>query len=200
MLDRIPEWLWALVAGAFLAAFVFAVTFGYLPSPRELFRDVAAECRQTGVHKDRKADDSQKSAHDGTATSQQPDPEKSEDKATRQKEINECLLAAYTGSLSDFTKWLVFVTCAVAAFGFWQVIETRGAAKRELRAYISVEPRGAGPAFSDANLIVAHIGICNTGAIFAKNVRTFVDLKISDDGDLKEQDYVALLNSSRRSR
>src|SRR5947208_16986373 len=109
---QIPNAVWVFVAGAFVALFVLAVTFNYLPSPREMFRDVAAECRQSGINKNNGTGGSQNAAQSGEPALQQRNSEQSKDETTKQKEINDCLLAAYTRSLSDFTKWLVFVTAA----------------------------------------------------------------------------------------
>jgi hypothetical protein len=188
VLDRIPSWFWTFVGGAFLVSFVFAVTFGYLPSPRELFRDIAAECRQTTIDKDHKANGGKKSAHTTTTTLQQPNTETTEDKAAKQKEMNDCLLAGYTGNLADFTKWLVFVTGALALFGFWQVIISRRTARKELRAYISAEPDGI-IMFNPDDRVVGRVRFVNRGKIFAKDVRTKVKCILSNDGDLKENAF-----------
>jgi hypothetical protein len=155
----------AIVAGVFLASFVFGVMFKYLPSPEELVRDATAECRQSGTVK-------------------QLDTEKPEDKAARQKEINDCLLAAYTGSLSNFTRWLVLATAVVAFFGFWQVMVTRRAARKQLRAYVSVEPEGIS-IYNPPDRVLARVRFHNTGSVFARHAFTSINCELSEDGERK---------------
>jgi hypothetical protein len=139
---EIPDWVWGFLFGIVVTSFVAAVTFKYLPSPLEMFGDVAAECRKTATESREQA------AQENAA---QPGNLKTE--TEYEKAINECLVARYTGSLANFTRWLVAVTLLLALFGFWQVIISRRTARRQQRAYVNVEPLGINP-FSGGNSIL----------------------------------------------
>jgi hypothetical protein len=52
--------------------------------------------------------------------------------------------------------------------------------KQQLRAYISIEAKGTAN-FNPATKVLAHVRFHNTGQIFARNVRSFIDIKISHD-------------------
>jgi hypothetical protein len=108
---EIPEVVWGILFGIVATVVIGGAAFTYLPSPLEMFGEPAAECRQ---------------------------PQDAKEKNTSEQREYECLVAAYTRSLSNFTKWLVVVTTAVALFGFWQVMVSRNTAKRQLRAYIGM--------------------------------------------------------------
>lgn len=63
------------------------------------------------------------------------------------------------------------------------VTVTRHTAERQLRAYISVEPDGVST-FNPPTHVVARVKFHNVGAIFAKNVSTFVTHQLNTNGEL----------------
>src|ERR1051326_12118 len=135
---QIPDWIWAFLFGIVVAFVGGAATFKYLPSPLEMFRAVAADCRETAVHKQQKTESREQATQESPPGLQNTQPGNLKNDADNEKAVNECLIARYTGNLASFTRWLVAVTGLLAFFGFWQVMVSRQTAQRQLRAYVFV--------------------------------------------------------------
>jgi hypothetical protein len=105
----------------------------------ELFGNVISECYEPAIDKQKEPKSGQNGTKEGTARFQDIQPNNLKTDTDEQKQINDCLIARYTGQLAGFTKWLVGVTGLLALFGFWQVTISRNTAKRQLRAYVVIE-------------------------------------------------------------
>jgi hypothetical protein len=97
----------------------------------------------------------------------------------------EAITAAFTIvlALSTIALWL-------STRELWRVTDStlrhsEDTARKQLRAYISAEPDGVID-FNPADQVVARVRFQNTGSVFAKNVRTFLNRQLSDNGDLPE--------------
>jgi hypothetical protein len=126
--------------GVIVTLFLGAATFRYFPTPLELFGDAGAECRQSAVSHQKEAPQGQNNPKGAPAVLKAVDAEPQAYDADTEKRINDCLIAKYTVNLAMFTKWLVIVTGLLAGFGLWQVIISRNAARRQLRAYVFLDP------------------------------------------------------------
>ena len=125
----LPGWVRGLLFGIVATICLLGATFGFLPSPLEFFRDIAAECRQTATHEQQETKESEGVPDKRPPDLQEAQSDKLKSASNNEKAINDCLIAKYTGSLADFTRWLVFVTAIVALFGFWQVVISRRTAR-----------------------------------------------------------------------
>jgi hypothetical protein len=121
--------------------YVGAATFKYLSSPLELLGDVAIECQQSAISAEKNTKNSEGRAKDDTTILKNTEAGELKNDPQGQRQKYECLVAKYTGSLANFTRWLVAVTLLLAFFGFWQVIISRNTARRQLRAYLSMKPK-----------------------------------------------------------
>jgi hypothetical protein len=129
---EISDAMWGALFGIFVTVVLVGPTLQYFPSP--MFDD----CHQPTVYAQEKAKSSEDGTKNNAAILNHAKPSDHEkEPATKQHEY-ECLIAKYTGSLADFTHWLVFATFSLALFGFWQVMVSRKTAKRQLRAYVFV--------------------------------------------------------------
>lgn len=168
-MPNIPDWLVGLVAGIFLTCYVFGVTFHYLPSPTELFGDAGVECRHTEI----------KQKEFSTVVGNVEDHK--ELTADYEKDVNDCLLARYTGSLAAFTRWLVIATFLLAAFGFWQVIISRQTARRQLRAYVFVANAKIGRRDEMPGHIEIIFTLKNSGQTPAHDITVWADTMVTDN-------------------
>ena len=94
--------------------------------------------------------------------------------------------------IARYTLWLAGFTgvLAISTIGLWiatglTLAHSRQASERQLRAYVSAQPDGVVD-FIPGDQVVARICFQNTGSIFAKGVRTFLDRQLSDNDDLPE--------------
>jgi hypothetical protein len=144
------------IAGIIFAIYIGATTFKYLPSPTELFGEVGSECYKVAQNSDNKKLDG--------------------------KALSDCLTLSYSKSLSDFTKWLVFVTISVAVVGFAQFELARRTARRQLRAYISLDGGSirtvSGP--DNTLFIEGFVSLKNFGRTAAHNHRSWVKIDVCD--------------------
>jgi uncharacterized membrane protein len=97
-------------------------------------------------------------------------------------------LVLFSYGLVLVTAYLVWATIRLWTAGEDQLIHAQNTARRQLRAYISAEPDGIVD-FNPNDQVVARVRFQNTGSVFAKNVRTFVNRKLSDNGDLPESAF-----------
>lgn len=139
MLNRVPDSFWTFLFGVLLTTYVFAATFKYLPSPLEMFGNVAAECRQAAIDGQKQSKGSNSAPKERPSSLEHSKSNNLENDPDAQKREYDCLIAKYTGSVADFTRWLVFATALLAGFGFWQVIISRQTARRQLRAYVDIQ-------------------------------------------------------------
>jgi hypothetical protein len=161
--------------GVVVTLFVGATTFRYLPTPLELFGDVGAECRQSAVSHQKDTSQDQNSSQSAPPLFKSSKPDLQADDSDAEKRINDCLIAKYTVSLAMFTKWLVIVTAMLAGFGLWQVIISRNTARRQLRAYVFLDPAKAFTFVrrpSTATTVEIEIHIKNLGATPAHDLVT----------------------------
>jgi hypothetical protein len=84
---------------------------------------------------------------------------------------------------------LALATLLLVCVTLWLVLDGRRNARRQLRAYKSAEPEGI-VEFIPRDRVVARIRFHNTGSIFAKDVCSFVDWKLSDNGELPETEFI----------
>ena len=136
---KLPDWFVGIAAGIVLTCYVFAVAFRYLPSPLELFGDVGIECQQAAFQEQQKTEANQKQSKQNRAFNNAPNTDPQEKQARYDKNINDCLIARYTGSQVTLARWLVIATFLLATFGFCQVLISRNTARRQLRAYLWVK-------------------------------------------------------------
>jgi hypothetical protein len=92
-------------------------------------------------------------------------------------------IANYNLVLDFFTGILAFSTIGLWIATQLTLRHNRETAERQLRAYVSVEPKGIRKLYPNKDAVLAHVGFHNTGSIFAKNVRIFMDTKLSENGD-----------------
>ena len=91
--------------------------------------------------------------------------------------LSEWALVIVTFLLAIFTLLLVAVT--------WGLVRSaERTARKQLRAYISIEPEGIGD-YHPGNRVVPRVSFHNTGSVFAKYVATSINCGLSDDGDRK---------------
>jgi len=97
--------------------------------------------------------------------------------------------------ISYYTFWLAGFTgiLALSTIGLWVATDKilrhgRETTRRQLRAYVSAQPDGVVD-FIPADQVVARVCFQNTGSIFAKSVRTFLDRQLSDNDDLPEEAF-----------
>lgn len=95
------------------------------------------------------------------------------------------------GDKTWFTGWATGDKIAAIAsfFGLlqagvlaWTLCVLRLTAKRQLRAYVSVETRGVNP-YGKEEKILGHIGIHNNGATPAKNISYVIKMNWKKEGD-----------------
>jgi len=80
------------------------------------------------------------------------------------------------------TAYLVWATIRLWKAGEDQLIHAQDTARRQLRAYVSVEPEGIS-SYNPPDRVVARVRFHNTGSIFAKDVSTSINCELSDDGE-----------------
>src|SRR6187399_425717 len=103
MLTRIPDWVFALFAGIFLTIYAGGLTFRYLPSPLELFSDAGVECHQAALPEQQKSKNDQQKSKANAAIDNAANTNQKERNADYEKNVNDCLIAKYTGSLASFS-------------------------------------------------------------------------------------------------
>ena len=85
------------------------------------------------------------------------------------------------------TLLLVVVTFLLVAATWGLVRSADRTARKQLRAYISIEPEGIGE-YRPGDRVVPSVSFYNTGSVFAKYVATSINCELSDDGDRKDFD------------
>jgi hypothetical protein len=94
-----------------------------------------------------------------------------------------------------FTVVLAFSTIALwlSTRELWRVTDktlehSEDTARKQLRAYMSAEPDGV-ILFNPPDRVVGRVRFLNTGAVFAKDVRSKVKKQLSENGDLPEEAF-----------
>jgi len=82
---------------------------------------------------------------------------------------------------------LVIVTLLLIAVTRGLVRSAERTARKQLRAYISIEPEGIGE-YRPGDRVVPRVSFHNNGSVFAKHVATSINCALSDDGDRKNFD------------
>jgi hypothetical protein len=136
MLDRLPLFVWPFLFGVVFAVWAGAIALGYLPSPLELFGDVRAECSKSAVEQKENAKADHPPSKDDSVAINAGQAAETQKRSSGNKEVYDCLLAAYTGQLAVFTKWMAGATIILA---FLSVYQIRSGIKRDKiveRAYL----------------------------------------------------------------
>jgi hypothetical protein len=97
-------------------------------------------------------------------------------------ENGEAITAAFTIvlALSTIALWL-------STRELWRVTDetlkhSEDTSRKQLRAYVSVEPDGVGD-YNPPDRIIARVRFCNTGSVFARSVATSICCELSEDGE-----------------
>jgi hypothetical protein len=90
-------------------------------------------------------------------------------------------------ALVAVTLLLVVATLLLVAVTWRLVTGADRSARKQLRAYISIEPKGIGD-YRPGDRVVPRVSFHNTGSVFAKYVATSINCALSDDGDRKDFD------------
>jgi hypothetical protein len=98
-------------------------------------------------------------------------------------EWREEIIALGTVVAALFTIVLGIGTVVLARATVNLVRESKKSSERQLRAYVSVEPRGIFPWELEPK-ITGHIGICNVGRVPARNISYIVEIKWERRDDL----------------
>ena len=99
--------------------------------------------------------------------------------------ISPVVAAIATGFIAYFTLILKRATDKLWGASERQLAQFEGTAKKELRAYLSVAPRGINPYRGPTNRILGHVGIINHGHTPARDIVHFVHLSWCDKDDWK---------------
>lgn len=184
---QIQDWVWGVLFGILVTIVAVGATLKYLPSPRELFGDETAECRQSAIHTQKEAEHGEEGAKAHAAILQNTNSDNLKNNPDDNKNEYDCLIANYTGNLAAFTRGLVAVTFLLACFGFWQIMVSRSTAKRQLRAYVFVhngEVRLANIGASQTSGYKLSIELKNFGCTPARGYPIWVDNVIRNIDEL----------------
>ena len=99
--------------------------------------------------------------------------------------ISPIIAAIATACIAYFTLILKEATDKLWGASERQLAQFEGTAKKELRAYLSVAPRGINPYRGPTNRILGHVGIINHGHTPARDIVHFVHLSWCDKDDWK---------------
>jgi hypothetical protein len=101
------------------------------------------------------------------------------DETGYEKNINDCLIARYTGSQVALARWLVVATFSLAAFGFWQVLISRDTARKQLRAYVQ-QTKSSVIKFEIGVPVEAIVTVKNTGQTPARETVFWTGITIRE--------------------
>jgi len=121
MLDRLPLFLWPFLFGVVFAAWIGAIALEYLPPPSELFNDVRVECGKIAIEKKQNTKANHHPSKQDSVAVDTTQPAETQKRPSSNKDVNDCLLAGYTGQLAVFTKWLAGATVVLALLSVYQI-------------------------------------------------------------------------------
>jgi len=82
-------------------------------------------------------------------------------------------------------EWVLAIATFLLVAVTWGLVRSaERTARKQLRAYISIEPEGIGE-YRPGDRVVPRVSFHNTGSVFAKYVATSINCELSDDGDRK---------------